>query len=319
MKRVNGMGSVYRLPNGKWRAAWTIGYNKGKRIYKTKSGFTTKKEALLFLAREDKWDKKEITFEKLFEDWKESHYPRITVQTRDCYNAAFNYLSSIHYKNISTITYDDLQTIVDKTDKSYSTKRNIKTLAVMLYDHASRKSLAESNVAKLVRLPKKPKTSKDAFSYEELGKVWDAYNHGYNFAGEVLILIYTGLRLNEYLTLKDSNIDYDKKYMIAGSKTDAGKDRLIPLKDEIIPILLKTNRHRTMKVFRRDYEIFLDQIDIRKELKPHCCRHTFATLLAEKNVPPAVIMQLMGHTSYDTSLIYTHIKLDPLVEAILKL
>jgi predicted amidophosphoribosyltransferase len=43
--RGNGEGTVYLLPNGKYRAEVTLGYTGEKRICKTKSGFKTKKEA----------------------------------------------------------------------------------------------------------------------------------------------------------------------------------------------------------------------------------------------------------------------------------
>ena len=45
----NGMGSVFRLQNGKWRAEVTLGYKNGKRVCRTKSGFTTKRDALSYL------------------------------------------------------------------------------------------------------------------------------------------------------------------------------------------------------------------------------------------------------------------------------
>ena len=52
--RGNGQGTVFRLPNGKWRAEVTIGWDEGGRqaekgIVKTKSGFKLKREALAAL------------------------------------------------------------------------------------------------------------------------------------------------------------------------------------------------------------------------------------------------------------------------------
>ena len=60
--RGNGQGSVYQLPNKKWIAVRTIGYEPAadgtmRRITRSKSGFRTKKEAVEYLplvGREDK-------------------------------------------------------------------------------------------------------------------------------------------------------------------------------------------------------------------------------------------------------------------------
>ena len=52
-KRGNGQGCVYRMPNGKWKAEVTLGYDEAdgklKRKKATKTGFETKKDALAYI------------------------------------------------------------------------------------------------------------------------------------------------------------------------------------------------------------------------------------------------------------------------------
>ena len=56
----------------------------------------------------------------------------------------------------------------------------------------------------------------------------------------ILILIFTGLRINELLSLKNTDINLEEKYFItAGSKTDAGKNRLIPINSKVLPLVTK--------------------------------------------------------------------------------
>ena len=50
-------------------------------------------------------------------------------------------------------------------------------------------------------------------------------------------MIYTGLRPTELLEILTENVHLEEKYMIGGIKTDAGKDRIIPLNDKIIPLI----------------------------------------------------------------------------------
>ena len=62
----------------------------------------------------------------------------------------------------------------------------------------------------------------------------------------------------------------------------------------------------------------IDRTKIRG-LNPHCCRHTCATVLAEENVPAAIIKEILGHANYATTLGYTHISIDKKIEAINKI
>lgn len=52
-----------------------------------------------------------------------------------------------------------------------------------------------------------------------------------------LIYLYTGMRWSELFGLKKENIFLNADYMIGGSKTEAGKDRLIPIHREIKPLI----------------------------------------------------------------------------------
>ncbi len=60
-----------------------------------------------------------------------------------------------------------------------------------------------------------------------------------DFIDTILILIYTGMRVGELLDIRLDNVYLDQKYMIGGSKTEAGKDRVIPLHDRILPLVEK--------------------------------------------------------------------------------
>ena len=53
----------------------------------------------------------------------------------------------------------------------------------------------------------------------------------------VLILLYTGIRAEEFLILENKNIHLDDQYVITGVKTDAGKSRIIPIHNDILPII----------------------------------------------------------------------------------
>ena len=60
-------------------------------------------------------------------------------------------------------------------------------------------------------------------------------------------MIYTGLRPTELLEIQTENVHLDEKYMVGGMKTEAGKDRIIPLNDKIIPLV--KNRYDANKKY----------------------------------------------------------------------
>ena len=72
------------------------------------------------------------------------------------------------------------------------------------------------------------------------------------------------------------------------------------------------------KVFYNLYYAVIEQLGIRK-LNPHCCRHTFFTLMADAGVQPAVITETGGYEDYSTTMQYTHIKLEKKLEAVNRL
>lgn len=144
----------------------------------------------------------------------------------------------------------------------------------------------------------------------------------------VLIMIYTGMRIGEIRTLKKDNIFLNKNYCIGGSKTDAGKDRIIPLCNKIIPLIryfMYNSNNETLlgtKYKANQFNIWLRRkmIKLGFDHKSHDARHTFATKMRMANVSSDIIKKIMGHKCnsllHDT---YTHLDIKMLVKEVNKL
>jgi integrase len=148
--------------------------------------------------------------------------------------------------------------------------------------------------------------------------LWKDYNSGNDFTGYILIMIYTGMRYGELNKIKKENINLKEKYMIGGIKTEAGIDRQIPICNKIFPIVESLYNQANKKILEMHEKVFynayyatLERAGIRR-LPPHCCRHTAATALANADIPPAVIIAILGHKNY------THIKIDEMLSAVNK-
>lgn len=345
--RGNGQGTAYKLPNGKWRAEVTLGYEtikdeetgkeRKKRICKTKSGFKTKRDALAYIGqlRADAMEvNPRIQFRELYDKWSDTHFQTITKDTQNCYAAAYAHSKSLHYQVFADIKTQDLQAAIDECELGRRTKQNMKALWTCMYNYAIANDYISKNYAQFVKLPKKEESKKDAFTAEERDKLWKYYESGHDFAGYILIMIYTGMRYGEISKVLKADIHIKEQYLIGGIKTEAGKDRVIPLCKKILPVIKRLTTTDIENVCSAKSEKLLDMSEKKyycrvadalkgagvRILPPHCCRHTTATALAEAGVQPAIIKAILGHTDYSTTMQYTHVqKLPEMLEAINKI
>lgn len=157
------------------------------------------------------------------------------------------------------------------------------------------------------------KNEKIVFTKEEINKIWHKWGNGSDIAGYILIMIYSGIRTGELKNIQICNIDIEKQIMFGGIKTEKGRSR------PIVKYFMKTNKEKLCDlseyVFYKKWNELKMELQLRDELAPNCSRHTCATALAEANIPPAVIMDILGHEKYDTTLNYTHINIDNLIKS----
>lgn len=314
------------------------------RYYITKKGFKLKKDALAYIDTLRNAPvaatSPTITFNALYLLWSAEHYPKKTSDTVNGYKAAYAKCVPIHSREFNSLKAADLQRIIDNAKALPSSnkskdgnaelgrrgKENIKSLFSNMYNYAIKNDIADKDYSKFIELEKKAKSKKDSFTSAEVDKLWDDYNNGNKFTGVILIMIYTGMRYGEISTVRKSNIHLAEHYLIGGIKSEAGIDREIPICDKVYPIiesLYNANKKKLLempeKMFYTQYYFALERLSIRK-LEPHCCRHTAATALANAGIAPAIIIAILGHEDYTTTLKnYTHIKIAEMLEAVNKL
>lgn len=329
--RGNGQGSVYKLPNGKYRAAVTVvcavDQCTGKlvRRYRTKT-FAKRTDAVNYLAdlRRQKTPDL-VTLDALYLKFeKTKKYAALSKSQQDKLSYAWARLEPLRYKKISEITLEDMQRTIDEKVSTFYPARDMKTMLSHLYTLAIKHGYVDRNPTEYIELPENEKSRKDAWKQEELRAFWADWQAGNTFTGYILIMIYAGLRFGE-LPIPKENIHLDEQYMIGGIKTDAGTDRTIPIADIILPVVryfYDINKRKLLEMnqdnFYRKYWDTIKRIGVR-ELNPHCCRHTYFTRLASAGIQPGVITAAGGHTSYQTTLGYTHIPLEDLLKAVNKI
>ena len=329
IRNPNGYGTVAKL-SGKRRRPYivkkVIGWNdKGFPIYDI-VGYTETREAgnmLLAEYNHDPWDvdKAKITLQQLFELWKEKKAPKLGASNRSSLCSAFNHCSGLANKPYKLIKAYQMQETIDTCGKSYSTQATIKNLWGHLDRFALEMDIINRCFSDLLTSDPIPPTSRLPFTREEVKLVWEHQTEPW--VDTVLILLYSGWRISELLNLKPEDISLQAGTMKGGTKTKAGKDRVVPIHSKIRPLVearLAEGGPRLLSYKGRvcsqtQYRVFWADImkALNMEHTPHECRHTFETQLDSAGANRKCIDLLMGHVSKDTgNRVYNHKTLNEL-------
>lgn len=327
--RGNGQGSAFKR-GATWTACATA-FDPARRT-KTKGGFATKRDALAALPELHKIltgggaSNDRATFAQIYERWEARHMERVGASVMRGYLAAFQYFAPIHHRTFTTITADDLQACVDACPRGAKTRSNMKTLAGQLYKYAGSIRISDHNLAQYIYRGGEKVGTRPPLSASEVETIARAAAEGVQYADYILALIYTGYRPNEFLSLKKSQYDAERKCLIAGGKTEAGRDRVMTISPRIQPIIDKrmkqlgaylfpdlatlkpmTDAHFRLYVF----EPLMEQLGITGKV-PYSCRHTFANLLKNVTGSDTDKAKLMGHSNANMTKYYQSADYDSL-------
>lgn len=329
MRLPNGFGSVHKLPGNRrnpYRVRITIGWKvsneRGKvQAYKTIGYFKTKEEGLIALSNFNespyKLENQNITFAELYELWSKEHFENIVPSSRRTWIAAYNHSEKLLTLKFKDIRVCDLENSINHADVGTATKSRMKSLYNMMYRYAIKHEIVDKNYATYCEIPHLSKTfERVPFSDREIEKLWK--NVDMPFVNMVLINIYTGLRPRELVELKNSNIDLKKKVMKGGLKTDAGRNRIIPIHEVIYPLISSLYNIQNERLCNKENGDIMSYDDYRNRFrkimkalkmkhKPHDTRHTFVTLAKRCKVDEYVLKIVIGHKIKDlTERTYTH-------------
>jgi len=315
-RKANGTGSIYQ--RGRTYTAKHRVFRAGRCMAITKGGFKTKREAQQWLNEHSVLDVRASrqTIGETYKEWSTAHYEKISTKKASAYASAWKCCAAIENLYWDEIGTAILQKCVDNASNTHYQRKTVRTVLHSIEAHAIRNGQTDRALTSYLEIPSKTKPRKVPFTREEIDRVWKAYET-HPWAAAVLIMLYTGMRFGELANQRPENIYLRDGYMLGGSKTELGKSGEILIIDKIKPLvkkhLLPTNQFNvSYTAFRKHF----DNIDGCQNHAPHECRHTTATLLAEENVPPAVISAIMRHTNYEQTLEYTHVSRKVMQEAL---
>ena len=366
MRRANGTGNIYKMKGGKrrkpWRVRVTVGWELNPKTGRCKQNLKTlgyyasraEAEAALVAYQECPYDlnTKDITFKELYEQWTEDYFKKLTsISSERTITSAYRYCSGLYNMKMRDIRIYHLQECMDKGyiipdrgkekgQKRYAsacTKGRIKSMFNLMFDWAYAREIVDRNYARAFELDKETKIKQvrekrknTIFSNEEIDLLWKNVDK-IAFVDMVLCGIYSGWRPQELAILKIKDIDLELQVMYGGMKTDAGKDRCVPIHPLIQPLIEK--RYAEAKELGSNYLFndingqqgiymtydkyrgrFNKVVEIlQMDHHPHETRHTFITKAKRVRMEEYILKRIVGHAINDnTEKTYTHREIEEL-------
>ncbi|MFA6349539.1 MAG: site-specific tyrosine recombinase XerD [Candidatus Omnitrophota bacterium] len=223
----------------------------------------------------------------------------------------------------------------DKGLNPSSISRRLAAIKVF-YRFLVRERILKSDPTSLIETPRIWKKIPETLSLNEVEALLNAPNiravQGMRDKAFLETLYATGMRVSEAVNLKINNVNLDIGFLRCVGK--GNKERVIPLGKKAIaslnkyisesrPKLLKNKQSENLFLSRSGAKISRQSLwkiikkyallaRIKKSIRPHILRHSFATHLLERGADLRSVQEMLGHANISTTQIYTHINKDRL-------
>lgn len=362
LKVSSGNGSITRM-SGIRRKPWLLRMpipdpHTGITVVKTVGTYVTREEAEAVRAEMMKRPAtpyQDSTLAKIHEVFLESReYKRRSDKARELYDLAWKYLKPLWYYKIAALYAQDFQNILDKMADdglSQSMLEKERTLISKLYRTAIGWRVVDANLASVLKIEGRKSPEREIFTDEQVTLILSQKNTP---TGQMVIaLLACGVRIYELLHFKHEDFHRTESgaYLIGGCKTEAGRNRIIPILDFGIPVFEhayatsvengplfpngkggfwneKNWRNRKFYPFLEEIGIQPNPYDENGKRKPefagklatytpYTTRHTYASLCDRAGVNKDILKRAVGHTPKSKTLdeVYLHPKATQMIEA----
>jgi integrase/recombinase XerD len=256
------------------------------------------------------------------------------ISYREDMSAYIEFLKGLHIDNFSLTKKNDITDfMLFQKDKGLASNSVARRLAAIktFYRFLVRERVLKADPSSLIDSPKLWKKIPDTLSANEVDALLSAPNirdkQGIRDRAILETLYATGMRVSEATNLKKDNVNLDVGFLRCIGK--GSKERIIPLgkkaiasinryidpvrkeqlKDEESEFLFlnrfgkKLSRQSLWKLLKR----YAKEARIKKSIKPHILRHSFATHLLERGADLRSVQEMLGHANISTTQIYTHV------------
>lgn len=254
-------------------------------------------------------------------------------------DAYINFLTARHIDALTKISKNDIVNfMLYQKDKGLSANSIARRIAAIkaFYRFLVRERILKTDPTNLIDSPKLWKKIPETLSLNEVEALLSQPNirdkQGARDKAILEIMYATGMRVSEAVNLKINNVNLDIGFLRCLGK--GNKERVVPIGKKSIDSLkkyLEISRPRLLKKKESEF-LFLNRFGrrisrqslwklikkyargarIKKPIKPHILRHSFATHLLERGADLRSVQEMLGHSNISTTQIYTHINKDRL-------
>lgn len=250
-----------------------------------------------------------------------------------------DFLEHRHIEALSRVTRSDIgDFMLQQKDKGIAANSIARRLAAirMFHRFLLRERILKDDPTTLIESPKLSKKIPDALSLNEVEALLAQPNardtQGLRDKAILEVFYATGMRVSEVVNLRTDNLNLEVGFLRCIGK--GNKERVIPLGRKAIesvkkylqdsrPRLLHKKESEFLFVSRLGKSISRQSLwklirhyaagaGIKKPMRPHILRHSFATHLLERGADLRSVQELLGHANISTTQIYTHINKDRL-------
>ena len=244
------------------------------------------------------------------------------------------YLSRRSISSADKVSRDNITAFMQKQKEGGLSASSIsRSLAAikMFHRFLVRERLSKEDPTNLLETPKLWKRIPEVLSSSEIeamikvthGRKWQEVRDN-----AILELLYaSGMRVSELVNLKVENVNTDVGYVRCTGK--GRKERIIPIGKKAQASTQKYANQVRGKLAKKNItnDLFLSRLgkkisrqsvwkiikqyarkaNIKKTIKPHTIRHSFATHLLEHGADLRSVQEMLGHSDISTTQIYTHV------------
>lgn len=286
------------------------------------------------------------TLGEIYQKWSSRKFHKLSVKCRKGYETAWRHLAPLADTAASLIDLEDLQGIMDEMlPTSQSNQQKLQCLISQLCKQSFLLGNGlRINFAEYLETGGYQSKETLIFEDDEILKLYqyakDKTNCYWQAARVTVCLILLGLRPNELFKIRKEDINVQGQYMIIeGSKTAAGKGRLIPILGLIWPFVAewylsakpstkeksgflltgaKGGQYLLQNWRKREFYPLMLELTINqpnfygvRRRTPYSCRHTFASLAYRAGVEKEILKKIIGHTTWEfTAKTYVHAQIE---------
>lgn len=286
-----------------------------------------------------------LTVRQLYSKWSEEYFKTLKGESSmRTITSSWAYCSAIYDMRVSDLRARHIKGCMEHGTRNIKgevrtptagVKARIKSMFNLMLDYALEYELVDKNYARtfdisddIVKEREEARRGHIPFTDEEMATLWESIEV-VPYVDIILIQCYSGWRPQELGLLEIQNINLEEWLFKGGMKTDAGRNRIVPIHSRIRPLVRRrydeavklgskyllnctdTHTHRSTNQLTYDkYQVrfnrIRDELKINSQHRAHDGRKHFVTAAKKYGVDEYAIKYIVGHSINDiTERVYT--------------